>query len=229
MSAAKPTRLIGYVRVSTAEQHDSGLSIAVQAKQIRGYCELYGYELPIIYDEAGSGKGIEDRPVLKAILAEMKSGSCDGIVVAKLDRLTRSVSDFAMFVGDYFDKSQLHSVNERIDTTSAAGRMLVTILVTFSQYERELIVERTKAALNEKRSRGESVGVLPLGKRLASDGVHIEDDPTEMQAIAMARMWFAKSGNLRETARQLDEAGFKTRNGSKWHPEQVKRMLGYGS
>jgi site-specific DNA recombinase len=107
------------------------------------------------------------------------------VIVAKLDRLTRRVKDLCGLL-EPFEKRKvaLISVAESLDTGSAAGRLVITIMGAVSQWEREAIGERTLDALRHKRGKGERVGNIEFGYRLAADGLHLEPNPAEQAALA---------------------------------------------
>src|SRR6185295_19539595 len=109
----------------------------------------------------------------------------DAVIIAKLDRLTRSVADLAELL-KRFERQQvsLVSVADSLDTSSAAGRLVLNIMVSVSQWEREAIGERTRDAMRHKRASGERVGTVPFGYRVAGDGLHLEVEPRE-QAVAV--------------------------------------------
>src|ERR1700683_4763956 len=126
----------------------------------------------------------------------VNGGKVQGVIVAKLDRLTRSVKDLCSLL-DLFEKRKvaLVSVAESLDTGSAAGRLVITIMGAVSQWEREAIGERTRDALRHSRGRGERVGnIIEFGDRLAADGLHLEEDSAEQAALAMIRE--LRSGGL---------------------------------
>jgi DNA invertase Pin-like site-specific DNA recombinase len=142
-------KVLGYVRVSREEQAE-GDSPKVQEDRLRAYAALYGLQLvDVLHDLGQSGKSL-DRPGVRAALAALDAGRADGLLVAKLDRLTRSVRDLAELLETYFGERggfDLISVNEQIDTRTANGRMMLRILTTVAEWERETIVERTAEAL----------------------------------------------------------------------------------
>ncbi len=120
----------------------------------------------------------------------LKAGEADALLVVKLDRLTRSVRDLGRLVEKYFapEKAALLSVGEQIDTRSAAGRLVLNVLASVSQWEREAIGERTAVAMRHKASQGEYTGGwAPYGRRVATDGERLEADPNEEDARAVAR------------------------------------------
>ena len=118
-------RVVGYVRVSTEEQASGGVSLDVQAEKLRLYCQLHGLTLlEVIADEGRSGKDL-DRPGLRRALELLREGAAEGVVVAKLDRLSRSVADWNALIVEFFGEragNQLFSVADSIDTRTAAGR-----------------------------------------------------------------------------------------------------------
>jgi len=147
-------RVVGYVRVSTEEQAKSGLGIEAQIEKIRSYCKLYDLDLvDIVVDEGYSGKSL-NRPGLQRVLKKPEDSIADGIVVAKLDRLTRSVADMGYLLNRFFQDKQLFSVSENVDTRTASGRLVLNVLISVAQWEREAIIERTKDALRAKKREG---------------------------------------------------------------------------
>ncbi|OHB71906.1 MAG: hypothetical protein A2W23_06245 [Planctomycetes bacterium RBG_16_43_13] len=177
-------KIAGYCRVSSDKQADEGVSLEVQESQIRKYAELYDIELlEIVVDAGESAKNLK-RPGMQKIIELMDFGLCDGVLVIKLDRLTRSVKDLCYLLERYFSKDKiLISVQERIDTNSAMGRMIMNMVMSISQWEREATSERTKTVLAHKKSNGERIGNIPYGYRVADDGVHIEADEMEQKII----------------------------------------------
>jgi DNA invertase Pin-like site-specific DNA recombinase len=139
--------------VSTAQQAQRGVSLDAQEERLRAYATLYGLQLvALIRDEGESAKSL-DRPGLRRALGMLRRGEADGLLVAKLDRLTRSVRDLGTLVEDYFREAALLSVAEHVDTRSSAGRLVLNVLGSVSQWEREAIGERTSTALRHKQTR----------------------------------------------------------------------------
>jgi len=146
-------RLIGYVRVSTARQRE-GYSLEAQREAIERYCQAHGHELVDIEEESESA--IKARPVFQRVKARVLEGKADGLIVAKLDRLGRSVRDLANIAEELSQHGkQLISVGDNIDTSTSNGKLLFHILSAIAEYERELLIERTKAgrALAEKQGK----------------------------------------------------------------------------
>jgi DNA invertase Pin-like site-specific DNA recombinase len=124
----------------------------------------------------------------KRLIARVEGGKVEAVIIAKLDRLTRSVKDLCSLL-ELFEKRgvALISVAESLDTASAAGRLVITIMAAVSQWEREAIGERTRDALWHKRSSGERVGNIRFGFRLNPDGKHVEPDPGEQGVLTEIR------------------------------------------
>src|SRR5450755_4209783 len=176
---------IGYVRVSTDRQAELGVSLEAQEAKIRAMATVQGADLlDVIVDGGESAKSL-NRPGLQRLLSLVNSGEVKSVIIPKLDRLTRSVKDLCQLL-ELFERKNvaLVSVAESLDTGSAAGRLVITIMGAVSQWEREAIGERTRDVLSHKRNNGERVGNIHYGSRLAKDGKHVEPDPGEQAALA---------------------------------------------
>ena len=215
-------KAIGYLRVSTDSQADSGLSLEAQRAKIEAYANLYGYELVEVLEEAVSGKSLQ-RAALQAGLAALTAGrpKAEALIVAKLDRLTRSVRDLGALLDSAFRRCSLVSVTEQVDTSTASGRMVLHILTSVAQWEHEAISERTVAA---KRARGERFsGQPPTGYRHEDGRVVV--DPAEMRMVDALRHYRSWGLSLRRIADRLYEDGYRTRRGGRVHFTQVGRVL----
>lgn len=154
------TKVVAYARVSTEEQASSGFSLDAQIQKMEAYAGLYDLDIvEVIVDSGVSAKSL-NRPGISKALTMLSLGDADGLLVVKLDRMTRSVKDLGYLMENQFsDKgSKLYSVEEQIDTSTAMGRMMANLMTTISQWEREVIGERTKSALDYKRSQGDKLG-----------------------------------------------------------------------
>ena len=181
-------KTVGYVRVSTDRQADQGVSLGAQEAKIRAMATVRGSDLDEVIVDGGESAKDLNRPGVQRLLSVVNGGKVDAVIVAKLDRLTRSVKDLCALL-ELFEKRKvaLISVAESLDTGSAAGRLVITIMGAVSQWEREAIGERTRDALRHKRSQGRRVGNIAFGSRLADDGEHLEADPAEQSALAEIR------------------------------------------
>jgi DNA invertase Pin-like site-specific DNA recombinase len=219
-------KTVGYVRVSTEKQAERGISLEAQEAKIRAMATVQGADLgEVIVDGGESAKSL-NRPGLQRLLGLVNAGKIEAVIVAKLDRLTRSVKDLCGLL-ELFEKRKvaLISVAESLDTGSAAGRLVITIMGAVSQWEREAIGERTRDALRHKRSQGRRVGNIEFGCRLAQDGQHLEPDPAEQAALAEIRRLRSQGTTLRGIASALNHREFRTRRGTAWRLESVARIL----
>lgn len=222
------TRTVAYLRVSTDKQADRGVSLEAQRVKIESYAALYDLELVAIEVDAGESAKSLARPALDRALGMLKAGKADALLVVKLDRLTRSVRDLCDLVDRYFrdGKRALLSVSEQVDTRSASGRMVLNVLSSVSQWEREAIGERTAAAMQHKQAQGEYIGgAAPYGFALSLDGATLERIEAEHAVINEARMLRAAGLSLRKVAEALDGRGLRARSGRRFAPAQVARMM----
>src|SRR5437588_1642363 len=203
---------IGYVRVSTDKQADRGVSLEAQAEKIRAMAVVHNAELiDIIVDGGESAKSL-NRPGMTRLLALVDAGEVQAVIIAKLDRLTRSVKDLCTLLERFERRGvALVSVAESLDTGSAAGRLVLNIMTAVSQWEREAIGERTRDAMRHKKSTGRRVGNIAYGFRLGANGVHLEPDPHEQTVLATIRGLRARRCTLRGIAAELNARGLRTR------------------
>lgn len=217
-------KAIAYIRVSTEEQATDGVSLEAQKAKIAAWCDLNGYTLGEVFMDAGISGTKADRPGLTAALAAVGKG--DALVVYSLSRLSRSTRHM-LELSDRLEKTgaDLVSISEKIDTTSAAGRMVFRMLAVLNEFERDQLAERTSAAMQHKKAKGERVGAIPYGKALADDGVALADVPAEQAVIAEARQLHAAGLSLRKIASMLATKGFMARNGKAFAATQIQRMV----
>lgn len=156
-----PTRLVAYLRVSTDQQASEGVSLDAQRSAITAWALAGGHTIAYWFTEAASAKTAERKELQNAI-AHVMAGDAEGLVVTKVDRLSRSVIDFATLMDDFTkaDKA-LVCIADSIDMTTPSGRFVAGVLAGLAQLERELIGQRTKDALAEKRRQGVRLGRPP--------------------------------------------------------------------
>jgi DNA invertase Pin-like site-specific DNA recombinase len=212
-------KVIGYVRVSTEEQAASGVSLAAQGDKLRAYAALYELELIDVIEDAGHSAKTLKRPGLQRALELLRAGAAEGILVAKLDRLTRNVADMAGLITEYFGERARHastllSVADQVDTRTAAGRLVLNILASVSQWEREAIGERTRAALQFKRTQGVKLGAPALG-----------ETPAELETVRYILAMRAAGRSLEAIAEVLNVEGRATKRGGQWYAKTVANVL----
>lgn len=217
---------IGYIRVSTEGQAVEGVSMDAQRAKIESWCKLNDYTLIAVHVDAGiSGKSADNRPGLQAALDQCKKGTA--LVVYSLSRLARStrdtidISDRLISVG-----ADLVSLSEKIDTTSASGKMIFRLLAVMAEFERDLISERTTVALQHKRANGERTGGLTLGYKVGDDGKKLVEVEDEQRAITRARELRDSGLSLRKIAAHLQGEGLVSRKGTTFQVAQIQRMVG---
>lgn len=219
-------KAVGYVRVSTDRQAERGVSLDAQMERVKAMATVQGAELTdVIVDGGESAKSLQ-RPGVQQVLALVEQRAVSAVIVAKLDRLTRSVKDLCGLL-ELFEKKgvALISVAESLDTATAAGRLVITIMGAVSQWEREAIGERTRDALRHKRSQGLRVGNIRFGYRLAPDGKYLEPDPVEQRALDAIIGLRRDGATLRGIAATLNQRGHRTRRGTSWRLESVARVV----
>jgi DNA invertase Pin-like site-specific DNA recombinase len=223
---------IGYVRVSTQEQATEGVSLDAQRDRIWDYCRLHAIKLiDIRADEGLSGSSL-DRPGLQAALEMIRRGRGNTLIVAKLDRLSRSLKDVCTLVEELFGDERYHllSLCGMVNTHSAAGRMVLMNLANFSQYERELISERTRAAFHYMKTQGVRLGPAQYGYELSPDTddkgrrllVPLDHEQEVLRKIESLR---ANGLSLREIAKSLNEAQIPARRDGIWRPQRISIVL----
>lgn len=221
-------RVIGYLRVSTEEQAVDGVSLAAQRQKVVAYAALYEHEVVEIIEEDQSAKDLK-RPKLQRALAMLRSGVVDGILVAKMDRLTRNLGDWQHLIDNYFCERKgktLMSMGECIDTTTAVGRMMLNMVITIAAWERETIGERTRDALQYKRSRGELVGAVPFGYDLGPGGVKLVENQAEQRVLALIKDLRRGGMSLRRIAVELSSRNVPTKEGKRnWTHSTIQRIL----
>ena len=223
---------VGYVRVSTLEQASEGVSLDTQRDRIRAYCKFNGIKLiDILADEGVSGSTL-DRTGLQAALRILQRGRANTLVVVKLDRLTRSVRDLCFLVDDYFAQDRYHllSICGMVNTHSAAGRMLMLNLANFAQFEREIISERTREAMQHLKAQGVKMGHAPYGyeyaQALADKGRRVLVPLASEQAVIAKIAVSHKEGiGFTDIARRLNAEGIRARQGGDWCGRVVSVIL----
>jgi DNA invertase Pin-like site-specific DNA recombinase len=238
---------IGYSRCSTGKQADSGLGLLAQRTKLEAWATFHGRELVIIEDAGVSGSTLNRpgwRRVERALAGEVlhlqgaeaqldpfglasesweRAPVIEGVVVVKLDRITRSVRDLLALVDEYFtgdDAPGFVSCSEAIDTTTPMGRFVLTIFGALGQLEREMISERTSDAMQEAKRQGRIVGPVPVGRRDRGDGFH-EDDPDQFACW----LFVGDIDSFTEAASVANEGGLRRAGGSPWDRKSIKRLF----
>lgn len=208
----KPVAMVGYIRVSTAEQGDSGAGLEAQRQAIKAACHARSWNLVAIHQDVASGRSLDSRPGLGRALAAIADGETSGLVVAKLDRLSRSVIDAAQTIAQARREGwNLVALDLGVDFSTAAGEAMANMTATFAQLERRLIAERTRAALAVRKAQGVRLGrPLSLEPRVRARILQLRRNGHGWTAIAAI----------------LNAEGVSTARGAAiWRPSSVRAVV----
>jgi DNA invertase Pin-like site-specific DNA recombinase len=216
-------QVVGYVRVSTDEQ---SLSVEAQQQALERWCQAHQAQLIAIYEDVGisGGTPLEKRPGLLDALNALTRGSV--LLVVRRDRLARDTFTAAMC--EKIAQKAGASIFTVIGAGSGEGPealLMRTILDAFATYEKTLIALRIKAGMARKREKGERLGMVPYGKALDADGLHLIDHAPEQAVIAIVRELRAGGLSYRAIAGELTRLGLVNRAGGRFNHTQVVRML----
>lgn len=206
-----PQRMVGYVRVSTEEQGQSKAGLRAQRAAIEAECERRGWELVRIEQDVLSGRTM-NRSGLRAALDLCRSGEGSGIVVAKLDRLSRSLVDFAALLVEARDRGfNVVALDLGVDLSTPAGEFLANVMASAAQWERRIIGDRTREALAAKRAAG-----VRLGRPASVD----------VELARRVRLMRGEGLTLQAIADALNAEGVPTpRGGALWRPSSLTSIL----
>lgn len=216
---------IGYVRVSSDAQAESGAGLAAQRAAIETYAAKAGLTITAWHDDAGvSGAAdLEDRPGLLAAIGELRRGSV--LLIAKRDRLARDT-----FLSLVIEKAvakrgaAIESADGLGNGTAPADQFMRSILDATGQFERNLIRQRTRAAMAAKRKAGQVIGEIPFGWDAADDGTLVEN-AAEQKVIRCMVDCRAAGMSLRQIAAVLNGRGVTTKKGRSWYGESIRSIL----
>ena len=216
------SKAIGYIRVSTQKQADEGVSLDAQRAKIEAWCLANDYELAGIHCDEGISGTKSDRDGVLAAMAEAGKGTA--LIVYSLSRLTRSTKDLISF-GDKLEKqgADLISLTEKIDTTTAAGKMVFRMLGVLNEFERDQVSERTRAALAHKKETNQVYNHTPYGYTRNGESLVKNDD--EAAVAAQAVKLYHSGQTMRAIARHLNDLGIPTKLGKLWQPMQISRLI----
>ncbi len=214
----KQIRAAIYCRVSTDErlgQEFNSLDAQreccesfIAARKLEGWTAL-----PVKYDDGGFSGGNVERPALQRLLADVDAGRIDAVVAYKFDRLSRSIKDFALLLEGFEEKGVVFvSVTQQIDTSSAAGRLLQNVLVTFAQFEREVISERTRDKIRMSKQKGKWLGGCPpLGYDRAKEGCALVVNEAEAARVREIFALYLQERSLLRAAQIVNARGWRSK------------------
>jgi DNA invertase Pin-like site-specific DNA recombinase len=218
---------VGYCRVSTPGQVAEGVSLEAQQERIRQWCVMNNHNLIGIEIDAGlSGGRADNRPGLQSAIQQACKHQA-ALVVYSLSRLARSTKDM-LGIADRLEhaRADLVSLTEKIDTSSAAGKMVFRVLSVLAEFERDLTSERTTAAMGHLRSQNRRIsGAIPFGFILADDGGTLVPIEGEQRIISKMRRLHQSGVSLNGIARDLNEKRVPSKAGGQWSAKTVRGVL----
>lgn len=212
-------RLIQYHRVSTEEQAESGLGLAAQRRATTGYLEAFAFKgwesVGVLEDEGISTRlPLDKRPAMAETMALIRAGEADGLIAMKMDRISRSVVEWEALMAESNNPKTggftLVAMDVGVDTSTATGKMAARLIAVIAEWERDIISERTRAALAERAAQG-----VKLGR------------PRRIPGSIRDRVWELRSGELsyRAIAQRLTDDGVPTISGNPWSHSTVASLL----
>ncbi len=218
-----------YIRVSTLDQAEHGVSLDAQEQRLTAYAVACGLSVvAVLREEAVSGTvPLAERPEGMKLVELVTTGKASHVVALKLDRLFRSAVDALQTTAEWDKRGvSLHLVDmggQSLNTGSAMGRMMLTMMAGFAQFERDLTAERTKAALLHKRNSNTVYSPVPFGK--VREGEALRDDDAEQSILARIRAMRAEGLPLRGIADRLNVEGVPSKRGGLWFPSTLSYIL----
>jgi len=221
-----------YVRVSTVEQADHGVSLEAQRAQARGYAAYKGLNVIEVISEQGvSGSvALAQRPGGARLMELVQSEHINTVIAVKLDRLFRDAADCLMVTKQWDEVgTNLHLIDmggQAVDTSSSIGRFFLTVMAGVAEMERGLMIERTRAALGQLQAQGKRTGSIPYGYMLGEDDKTLIPNLIEQKVIGAALRLRKKGMSCYAIAKHLDtKRGMRSRTGKRFQVVQIQRML----
>lgn len=217
-------RVAGYIRVSTEEQVKEGYSLDAQRDKLINFCKSQDWTLVEIYVEEGKSAKDMNRPELQRLLSDAKTGRYDVILVYRLDRLTRSVMDLYELLQTFEEHNiKFKSATEIYDTTTAMGKLFITIVAALAQWERENLSERVRFGMEELVRSGKwHGGPVPFGFSWDGSTMHVVED--EARILRELRRLYMSGEGFGSTAKILNNRGL-LRRGNTWSAQSVWYVL----
>jgi DNA invertase Pin-like site-specific DNA recombinase len=216
--------VVGYTRVSLDEQGERGIGLAAQRAAITAEAEARGWEIVEFVEDSGYSGRDFNRPGISQVLKLLRTKKADALLVAKLDRLSRSLLDFAG-VMEQAQREQwgVVALDLNVDTTTASGALMAHVMASFAQYERRLIAQRTSDALKELRSQGRAFGPTPFGFK--REGDLLVECADEQRVVTRMMRLRSKGHSYDRIAKALNRSGIPAKRGGSWFAASVRSVV----
>jgi site-specific DNA recombinase len=221
-------RVAVYIRVSTEEQATEGYSISAQREKLKAYCIAQDWDVVGFYVDEGISAKDMNRPQLQQMIKDIEDGKIDCVLVYRLDRLTRSVLDLYKLL-NIFEKHncKFKSATEVYDTTTAIGRLFITLVAALAQWERENMGERIRLGLQEKVRQGKYAhNQRPFGYNLDLETGTLTINEEEAKVVRLIVDLYLKKGyGANRICKYLNERNITTRDGNAWNDKPLMQLL----
>ena len=213
-----------YIRVSTQEQAKEGISLATQEDLLRKYCSLYKHNIVGVYKDDGYSAKNMNRPALINLIKDIKEGQINSILVWKLSRISRNVIDLLTLLKEFEKYNvQFISYSEQFDTNSPVGKLLITVLASVAEFERETISDNVRVALNYRASLGKPTATQVLGYERSKEKLIVI--PSEANLVKKIFSEYIECNNYSEVARRLNSEGYKGKRGKLFKANQIRTII----
>ncbi|MTI65855.1 MAG: recombinase family protein [Firmicutes bacterium] len=211
-------RVAIYARVSTTEQAEEGYSIDAQVENIKNRCKVEGKTVVEVYSDKGiSGKSVKKRLELKRLLEDSKKGLFEEVIVWKTSRLARNILDLLQIVKELEENNvTFNSITEPYDTSTPTGKLMMSMLASFSEFERTTIIENLKMGMNARARKGLKNGGRMLGYRSVGSGKEsrLKIVPEEAEIVKKVFNLYLDGKGYKAIANRLNKLGYKTIKGN---------------
>lgn len=216
-----------YIRVSTEEQAKEGFSIRAQKERLTNFVNSQDWDIHDYYIEEGVSAKDMVRPELNRMIQDIENGHIEVVLVYRLDRLTRSVRDLYNML-DLFESNgcKFKSATEVYDTTTAMGRLFITLVAALAQWERENLGERVRMGMDRMIEEGKwTGGVAPYGYEYNKEGKTLQINEEEAFVIKKIYQEYINGYGEDRLAKIMNEQGYRTRNGFMWTGKMLRDIL----
>ncbi len=215
-----------YIRVSTEEQAKEGFSINAQKEKLTSYSKINNWDNITYYiDDGLSGKNINERPNIIKLINDVKNKEINNVLIYKLDRLTRSVKDLINLI-EIFETNNcsFNSITEKLDTSTAVGRMFIKIIGTFAEFERENLAERISLGYEQKTKEGNYTNTNGVyGYDYINGNLIINNQEKEL--VNNIYNLYLKGYSMLQIASKLNKENIPTKRNGKWYQSTIKSIL----